>query len=141
VDETVRLWEGESGHLLATLHGHTGLVYGVALSRDGRLLASSSFDGTVRLWEGNSGHLLATLQGHTGVVRGVALSGDGHLVASGGDDGTAKLWEGRSGALLRTLRTDRHYERLNITGLTGVTAAQRAALLSLGALDGVTVLA
>jgi hypothetical protein len=36
---------------------------------------------------------------------------------------------------LRTLRPDRLYERLDITGLTGVTAAQRAALLALGAVE------
>jgi hypothetical protein len=38
-----------------------------------------------------------------------------------------------SGACLHTLRVDRSYERLDITGLTGVTAAQQAALLALGA--------
>jgi WD40 repeat protein len=134
-DGTVRLWEAESGQLRATLQGHTGLVYSVALSGDGRMVASSSFDGTVRLWEGRSGQLLATLQGHTGVVRGVALSGDGRLVASGGDDGTAKLWEAGSGACLRTLRADRRYERLNIGQTHGVTEAQRAALLALGAIE------
>ena len=135
-DGTVRLWEAPSGQLLATMHGHTGLVAGVALSWDGLLLASGGVDGTVRLWEAPSGQLLATLHGHTGPVAGVALSGDGQLLASGGADGMVRLWEVRSGACLHTLWGDRRYERLDITGLTGVTKAQRAALLSLGARDG-----
>jgi hypothetical protein len=46
-----------------------------------------------------------------------------------------RLWEAGSGACLHTLRSDRRYERLNITGLTGVTAAQRAALFALGATE------
>jgi WD40 repeat protein len=98
-------------------------------------VASGSFDGTVKLWEAASGRLLATLQGHTGLVYFVALAADGHLVASGGADGTVKLWDGASGAALRTLRGDRPYERLDITGLSGVTEAQRAALLDLGAVE------
>jgi WD40 repeat protein len=121
--------------LVATLHGHTGTVYRVSLSADGRLLASSGMDGTARLWDAPVGQLLATLEGHTGPVHGVALSADGRLLASGGLDGTVRLWETNSGAHLHTLRSDRRYERVDITGLTGVTAAQRAALLALGAVD------
>jgi WD40 repeat protein len=76
-----------------------------------------------------------TLRGHAGTVRTVALSGDGHLAASGGYDGTIKLWDARSGTCLRTLRAERRYERMDITGLIGVTAAQGAALRALGAID------
>jgi hypothetical protein len=43
------------------------------------------------------------------------------------------LWDVHQFALVRTLRPDRSYERMEITGLTGVTGAQRDALLALGA--------
>jgi WD40 repeat protein len=111
------------------------LVWGVALSADGRLLASASEEGTVRLWEVPGGRLRAALEGHAGLTWGMALSGDGRLVATADRDGTVSLWEVPGGTARRTLRHDRAYERLDLTGRTGVTAAQRAALLALGAIE------
>src|SRR5205823_3444250 len=134
-DGTVRLWEAPSGKRLATLQGHTGEVRAVALTTEGRLLASGGFDGTVRLWDVPSRRLLTTMAGHSSGVWGVALGADGRVLASGGYDGTARLWEASGGTWLRTLRSDRRYERVDITRLTGVTVAQRAALLALGAVE------
>jgi WD40 repeat protein len=136
VDGTVRLWEASTGRPLATVQGDTGGVYSVGLSADGELVAGGGTDGTVRLWETDSGRPLASVQGHTGVVWAVALSAEGQLLASGGVDGTVRLWRARSGTCLRTLRPERRYERLDITGLTGITDAQRTALLALGAIEG-----
>ena len=56
-------------------------------------------------------------------------------MVSGCEDGTVRLWDVSSGECLRILRSDRRYERADIAGLTGVTAAQRAALVALGAVD------
>jgi len=68
-------------------------------------------------------------------VWGVALSADGQLVVSGGCDGTLRLWKTSTATHLRTVRAERRYERLAITGLTGITDAQRMALLALGAVE------
>jgi len=135
MDGTIRMWNAARGRRLATLHGHASGVYAVVVSADGRLVGGGGLDGTLRLWNAASGQLLLTRQGHTGAVRSVALSADARLLASGGQDGTARLWAVPEGTCLRTLRSDRRYERMDITGLTGVTPAQHAALLALGAID------
>ena len=57
------------------------------------------------------------------------------LVVSGGFDGTVRVWETSSFRCLRTLRSERRYERLDITGVAGINAAQRALLLALGAVE------
>jgi len=46
----VKLWEAATGRLLRSLEGHEGDVTSVAISPDGRWLASGSVDGTVTLW-------------------------------------------------------------------------------------------
>jgi len=135
-DQTVRLWEVSSGKLLNTLHGHSNYwVTSVAFSPDGRTLASGSYDQTVRLWEVSSGQCLNVLQGHTNMVTSVAFSPDGKTLASGSSDGTINLWDSQTSACLRTLRSDRPYERMNITQVQGLTEAQKAILRLLGAIE------
>ena len=65
----------------------------------------------------------------------MAVSADGRLVASGGFDETVRIWEAQTGTLLQVLRSPGRYEGVDITGLTGITEAQRTALLALGAVE------
>jgi WD40 repeat protein len=112
-----------------------GQGWGLALSTNGELLTSKTEDGTVSLWDAQNGRLLATLLGHTGAVYSLALCADRHLQTSGSFDGTVKIWSTDSGALSATLRAERRYEQLDITGSTGITEAQRQALIALGAVE------
>ena len=78
-------------------------------------------------------------QGHEGAVQSLSLHPDGRRLASCGDDNTIQVWDLQSGEHLQTLRPDRPYERLSITGIRGVTEAQKATLRTLGAIEGAAV--
>jgi WD40 repeat protein len=99
-DKTARLWEAESGKLLATFKGHTDWVRSAVFSPDNRRVLTASGDKTARLWEAESGKLLATFQGHTDAVTSAVFSPDGQQILTASNDKTARLWEAESGKLL-----------------------------------------
>jgi len=87
----------------------------------------------VRLWDVSTGGCIRTLTGHTSEIYSVSFSPDGQIVASGSDDQTARLWDASTGECLKILRAPKLYEGMNITGVTGLTEAQKATLITLGA--------
>jgi WD40 repeat protein len=133
----------DTGQPLQTLQGHTGSVSSLYFAPDGNLLASGSTDQTVCLWDTinlksmDTGQPLKTLRGHTSRVRSVCFRPDGRLLASCSEDETIKLWDVQTSTCLKTLRADRPYERMNITGVTGLTEAQKATLKALGAVEDI----
>ena len=87
----------------ARLEGHRDYVGCLAVSRDGRVLATGSNDHSVKLWALADGAELKTLAGHTDWVAAVAISPDGQFLASASIDRTVRLWRLPEGDLVNNL--------------------------------------
>ena len=59
-DNTVRIWDVESGDCIKTLKGHTRGVHGVSFSPNNQYVVSGSGDDTVRIWDVESGDCIKT---------------------------------------------------------------------------------
>ncbi|MBY5285120.1 NACHT domain-containing protein (plasmid) [Aphanizomenon flos-aquae CCAP 1446/1C] len=134
-DRTVKLWDVSTGKCLGTLAGHHQGVYSVVFSADGQTLASGSGDQTVKLWDFSTDKCTKTLVGHTKWVWSVAFSPDDQILVSASEDATIRLWDVKSGECLDVLKSPRHYEGMNISGITGVNLATITTLKALGAVE------
>ena len=120
IDETLRLWEVDTGKELSCFRGHTLPVSDAAFTPDGRYALSGSYDHTLRLWrlpEPSPPEPVGEVRrfvGHTEVIHRVALSPDGRLAVStsgahyhrssgwhNGSDFALRLWDVATGQEIR----------------------------------------
>jgi WD40 repeat protein len=76
---------------LVTLSGHSGTLFDVKFSWDGRYLATVSVDKTAKVWDALTGKELLTLYTPASLT-GVAFSPDGSQLAVGSRDGTTRIY-------------------------------------------------
>jgi tricorn protease-like protein len=96
-------WRIPDGKLIQTFRGHKDAIYSMALSPDGKILATGSYDQKIKLWNIETGKELKTLSGHNGCIFGLTFRPDGKILASASADRTVKLWDVASGERRDTL--------------------------------------
>jgi WD40 repeat protein len=123
-DNTIKIWDVNSGRLLRTLYGHGSAVNALAVSPDGKLVASGSGntydtryaklffkggqvggqkeDTSVRLWDVLTGKELRILKGHQLAVMALAFARDGRTLTSASSD-LIRVWEVASGKEVRSM--------------------------------------
>ncbi len=144
LDGSIRLWDTSNFTCIKVLQGHTSSVWSVNFSPVsaaypegvGYTLASISSDQTIRLWDLNNFTCLKVLNTHINGVCSVCFNSVGNILVHTSEDEGIKFWDVETGECIKTLKVDRLYQGMNIRGVTGLTAAQRSALLALGAVEG-----
>ena len=82
--QTIRLWDTAREGTIAGWVAHEGPIRSLAISGDGKRLASGGEDKLLRIWDVRTGKLLHSLKGQMGAIRAVAFHPDGKTVAAGG---------------------------------------------------------
>lgn len=145
-DRTIRLWKlllpSRSGGsavptmtCVSALKGHTSWVRTLCFTPDGSQIVSGGDDRSVRVWDVASGQCHHTLIRHTNSVQGVAVHPAGQWLATCALDTTINVWQLANGAHLKTYKHPGPYIGMKITGASGISATQKAALKALGAVE------
>ncbi|MGF1582956.1 MAG: WD40 repeat domain-containing protein [Gemmataceae bacterium] len=103
-DNTVRIWDLETGKEVRKCQGHFGTVFGVVFSPDGKHLYSCSEDKTIRKWDVETAKELQRYAGATDYINGVAISPDGKWLAGAGQDQFVRIWDVESGKQLHAMK-------------------------------------
>ncbi len=102
-DNTLKVWDAETGAEVATLAGHSEQVASCAFSPDGSRIVSVSEDNTLKVWDVVTGAKITTLAGHSQSVESCDYSPSGSRIVSASVDNILKVWDAGTGAKITTL--------------------------------------
>lgn len=114
---------------LPILTGSSSYVYPFAISADGEILASSSYDGSIKLWQLNNPQLQEALSGQSWSFYPIATGGGGQILASGSTD--KKLHQSHSGS-----GSLRHSLAGHSSGVSAISISADRQILISGGYDG-----
>ncbi len=104
-DQSIRLWDVQTGRLQTILKGHTAPVRTLAFSPKGNFLASGASDKTTRVWNLQTGKEAVSFSSVFGNIRAVAFSPDGEILASTGDGGSLRLLDWKANKELKAMKS------------------------------------
>ncbi|RMF66864.1 MAG: hypothetical protein D6742_08875, partial [Cyanobacteria bacterium J069] len=95
-DHKVRLWNVESGSLVAELKGHQGAIASARFSLDSQRIVTAGEDRTTILWDAKSGRRQIALT-HTAPLTSASFSPDGQSIVTTTRDGKVRISDALTG--------------------------------------------
>jgi hypothetical protein len=108
-DNSIKVWDVNTGKQLRQLFGHTSNIFGLAISPDGKRAVSGSADQTCRMWDLDNGKELFQVPGHVNFIYAVAIAPDGKTAVSAGGDGAIRQWDTKTGKEIRRFQGHTSY--------------------------------
>jgi eukaryotic-like serine/threonine-protein kinase len=91
-DKNIRLWQLDLQSYTDPITGHTGSMYAVAWSPDGKVLAASGADGIIRIAEIESGVTRELSRPDAQAIQSLAFSRDGQTLVAADTSGSIRIW-------------------------------------------------
>jgi WD40 repeat protein len=108
-DILAQIWDIATRTITRAFEGHSADIVALALTHDGRLIASTSMDSSLRLWEFQTGRQVLKLTPPDALTC-VAISRDDKFVAAGCLDKTVHVWSVPHGRHINQLRGPHRHE-------------------------------
>ncbi len=99
-DKIIYAWDmttGKFGYKLNAPGSTETIINGLAISPNGKLLASSGSDRLIRLWSLETKEIIMQIPGHVDWVYGLAFTVDGQSLISASSDRTIRIWDTQYG--------------------------------------------
>ena len=93
-DNSIRLWDTESGIEIRRFEGHPEVA---CFSPDGKMVLASGYENNAQLWEIENGKKIREFVGHLESLSSACFSPDGRFILTGSRDNTVRLWDIESG--------------------------------------------
>ncbi len=101
VDNTIKVWDAETGEWIRTFEGHLARVNQAAFTPDSQQIISVGVDQRILLWNIETGEVVRQYGERNDAVNSVAISPDGKYALTGSNDASITLWEIASGEQIR----------------------------------------
>jgi WD40 repeat protein len=102
----VEVMDAANGERLVAFEDFPGRVTALALSKQGKYVATGLDNGAIRIWKGRSGALVRILPGQNEGVEALSFSPDGERLVSGGKGAELILWNTKSGSEVRRVKLE-----------------------------------
>jgi WD40 repeat protein len=97
-DNTIRIWDLETGAQLRVIKGHINGVNAITVTPDRTRIISGSSDNTIRVWGWETESQLMAIEGHKSSVNAITVTPNGKCIVSGSKDSTIRIWDLENGA-------------------------------------------